>query len=70
MMHTLTDAELDAVSAGQGGTATLNLAALLAAGPVTATVTADQVNVSTLTQGGLAPLNSATVSGTFTSTSG
>ncbi len=68
MMHTLTDAELDAVSAG--ASATLNIAALFAAGPAEATVTADQVNVSALTQGGLAPINAATVSGTFTATSG
>ncbi len=69
MMHTLTDAELDAVSAGQANAA-LNLASLFAAGPVTATVTADQVNVRALTQGGLAPLNTAAVSGVFTATSG
>ncbi len=68
MMYTLTDAELDAVSAGQANAA-LNLANLFAAGPATAMVTADAVNVSVLTNGGLAPLNSATVSGSFTATS-
>lgn len=69
MMHTLTDAELDAVSAGQANAA-LNLAAIFAAGPATATVTADGVTVSTTTVGGLAPANFATVSGAFTTTSG
>ncbi len=70
MMHTLTDAELDAVSAGQGANAFLNLAALFAAGPATATVTADGVTVSATTVGGLSPANLATVSGVFTATSG
>ncbi len=68
MMHTLTDAELDAVSAGQANAA-LNIAALFAAGPVTATATADGVSVTAVTVGGLAPSNAATVSGTFTATS-
>ncbi len=64
----LIDTELDAVAGGQAS-ATLNIASLLAAGPTSATVTASGVTVTTLSVGGLAPSQSATVSGTFTAAS-
>jgi len=68
MMQVLTDAELDAVSGGQAS-ATLGIASLLALGPTSATVDAADVNVIATTVGGLAPSNTAFVSGTFTATS-
>ena len=67
-MQVLTDAELDAVSGGQAR-ATLNLANLLATGAPSATADAADVNVVAVTVGGLAPSNTAFVSGTFTATS-
>jgi hypothetical protein len=68
MMFTLTDAELDAVAGGQGS-ATLNITSLFASGPASATATATGVTVNAATVGGLAPSNTAFVSGTFTATS-
>ena len=68
MMQVLTDAELDAVSGGQAS-ARLNLANLFASGATSATADAADVTVLALTVGGLAPSNTAFVSGTFTATS-
>lgn len=67
-MQALTDLELDAVSGGQAS-ARLGIASLLALGPTGATVDAADVNVAAITVGGLAPSNTAFVSGTFTATS-
>ena len=66
-MQILSDAELDAVAAG--ASATLGLSNIFAAGPGSADVSATDVVVSTTVVGGLAPSNTANVSGTFTARS-
>jgi hypothetical protein len=67
MMQVLTDMELDAV-AGGASIANFNIASLLALGPNNAEVDFD-LTIVTETTGGLAPSNTAFVSGTFTATS-
>lgn len=68
MMQVLTDAELDAV-AGGASNARLDIASLLALGPDNAEVDVAGITVLASTVGGLAPSNTAIVSGTFTATS-
>jgi len=68
MLIELTDSELDAVAGGKG-TARITLTKLTASGPTTATASATGVTVTASTVGGLAPSNTATVSGTLTATS-
>ena len=68
MMFTLTDAELDAVSAGQAS-ANLSVTNVSASGPTSATASATCVTLTAATVGGLSPSNTATVSGTFTASS-
>ena len=68
MMQVLTDMELDAV-AGGASIANFNIASLLALGPNNAEVDAAGVTVLAFTVGGLAPSNTALVSGTWTATS-
>ncbi len=67
MMQTLTDAELDVVSAG-AASATLSTASLIAIGLNDAMVTAENVEF-TQTVDGLEPSNTAFVSVHFTATS-
>jgi hypothetical protein len=67
-MIELTDDELRAV-AGGAASATLNVTGLTALGPTSATASATGVTVTASTVGGLAPSNTATVSGTFEASS-
>jgi hypothetical protein len=68
MLIELTDSELDAVAGGKAS-ASITLTKLTASGPTTATASATGVTVTASTVGGLAPSNTATVSGTLTATS-
>ena len=68
LMIELSESELDAV-AGGAATATVAITKLTASGPTTATASATGVTATAATVGGLAPSNTATVSGTFTATS-
>jgi hypothetical protein len=63
---TLTEAELDAVSGGQASASLDFGGGFFALGPNTATVAATGVGVQALSQGGLAPIQSALITGTFT----
>ena len=68
LMIELTDDELKAVAGGQAN-ATLAITNISASGPTSATASATDVTVTASTVGGLAPSNTATVSGTFTAAS-
>ncbi len=66
-MQPLSDAELDAVSAG--ATATLAITSIFASGPGGADVSATDVTVATAVRGGLAPSQQAQIMGTFSASS-
>jgi len=66
-MQTLSDAELDAVSAG--ASANLAITNIFASGPGSANVSATDVFVGTSVVGGLTPSQQAQISGTFTASS-
>ena len=66
-MQPLSDAELDAVSAG--ASATLSVSSILASGPGGADVSATDLFVGTAVVGGLAPSQQAQISGTFSASS-
>ncbi len=66
-MQPLSDAELDAVSAG--ATATLAITSIFASGPGGADVGAKDVFVGTAVTGGLTPSQQAQISGSFSASS-
>ena len=67
-MIELTESELNEVSGGSAF-ASLSITNLSASGPNNATVTADKISITASTVGGLAPSNSASISGTLTASS-
>jgi len=68
VMIELTESELNQVSGGSAS-ASLTITSLTASGPTSATVSADKLSISASTVGGLAPSNSASISGTLTASS-
>jgi len=68
VMITLTDDELRAVAGGQPSASVSWTASGSASGPTSASLTSDVTGTTSVT-GGAAPLASASLSGTFTSTS-
>jgi len=63
----LSDNQMDNVTAGQA-TATLDIGTFIAAGPVSATVTANNIAIIAAQVGGLAPSSAASITATLTAT--
>ena len=63
----LSDNQMDKVTAGVA-TATLEITSLSATGPISATVTANNINVIATQVGGSAPSSSASITATLTAT--